>query len=56
MEQNLLELKNVNKSFGSNKVLKDINLSIKKGEVVCIIGPVDLVKVRFYDALILFPS
>jgi len=39
LEQNLLELKNVNKSFGSNKVLKDINLSIKKGEVVCIIGP-----------------
>ncbi len=35
----LLELRNVNKSFGSHKVLRDINLSIHKGEVVCIIGP-----------------
>jgi polar amino acid transport system ATP-binding protein len=27
------------KSFGDLEVLRDINLSIKKGEVVCIIGP-----------------
>jgi ABC-type polar amino acid transport system ATPase subunit len=35
----LLEMKNVSKSFGDHKVLSDINLSINKGEVVCIIGP-----------------
>jgi nitrate/nitrite transport system ATP-binding protein len=33
-----LELKNVNKSFGSSPVLKDINLSIEKGEFVAIVG------------------
>ena len=35
----LLEIKSVSKSFGNLKVLQDINLSISKGEVVCIIGP-----------------
>src|SRR5258706_6167541 len=33
-----LELKNVNKSFGGACVLKDINLSIEKGEFVAIVG------------------
>ena len=33
-----LELKNVNKSFGSSSVLKDVNLSIEKGEFVAIVG------------------
>ncbi len=35
----LLEIKSVSKSFGNLKVLQDINLSISKGEVICIIGP-----------------
>jgi ABC-type polar amino acid transport system ATPase subunit len=38
-DQALLEIKNVSKSFGTLEVLNDINLSVKKGEVVCIIGP-----------------
>ena len=38
-DQALIELKNVNKSFDGVQVLKDINLSIKKGEVTVIIGP-----------------
>ena len=54
--QPLLEVKNVSKSFGTLEVLNDINLSVKKGEVVCIIGPsgsgkstlVNLI-CRFYD-------
>ena len=33
-----LELNNVSKSFGSASVLKDINLSIEKGEFVAIVG------------------
>lgn len=32
-------IKNLKKSFGENEVLKDINLTIKEGEVVCLIGP-----------------
>ena len=35
----MIELKDVRKSFGKNEVLKGINLRIKKGEVVVIIGP-----------------
>ena len=33
-----LELKNVSKSYGSSAVLRDINLSIEKGEFVAIVG------------------
>lgn len=35
----ILEMNHVKKDFGSNKVLKDISLSINEGEVVTIIGP-----------------
>ncbi len=35
----LLEINSVSKNFGNLQVLQDINLSISKGEVVCIIGP-----------------
>ncbi len=34
----VVELENIEKSFGNNMVLKDISLSVKKGEVVSIIG------------------
>lgn len=33
-----LELNNVSKSYGSSSVLKDINLSLEKGEFVAIVG------------------
>lgn len=36
---NLLEIKNLSKSFGDNEVLKNISLSVEEGEVVAIIGP-----------------
>ena len=35
----VIELKHINKHFGSLHVLKDISLSVNKGEVVVIIGP-----------------
>ena len=35
----IIELENVNKYFGEHHVLKDINLSVQKGDVVVIIGP-----------------
>ena len=35
----VIELKHVEKYYGSLHVLKDINLSVSKGEVVVIIGP-----------------
>lgn len=36
--KNIIEIKHLSKSFGDHKVLKDIDFSVKKGEVVCIIG------------------
>ena len=36
---NLLEVKNLKKSFDENVVLKNISLNVEKGEVLCIIGP-----------------
>lgn len=35
----MIKIQNLNKKFGNNEVLKDINLDINKGEVVAIIGP-----------------
>lgn len=35
----MIKIRNLSKSFGELKVLKDINLEVKKGEVVAIIGP-----------------
>lgn len=36
---NILKMSNIQKSFGSNNVLKDISLTVDEGEVVSIIGP-----------------
>ena len=35
----MIELKNISKNFGKQKILNDISLEIKKGEFVSIIGP-----------------
>ena len=35
----LLDLQHARKSFGDNEVLKDISLTVEKGEVLAIIGP-----------------
>ena len=35
----MIEIKNIHKSFGQLEVLKGIDLSIKKGEIVSIVGP-----------------
>ncbi len=34
-----LEIRNVHKRFGSNEVLRGINLSVEEHQVVCLIGP-----------------
>lgn len=36
---NILEIKNLSKSFGDLEVLKDISLTVEKGQVVSVIGP-----------------
>lgn len=34
----IIEVKHLSKSFGSHEVLKDIDFTVTKGEVICIIG------------------
>lgn len=34
----MIEIKGVHKSFGDNEVLKGVDLTVEKGEVVCLIG------------------
>lgn len=34
----VIEIQHLSKSFGANEVLRDINFSVSKGEVVCVIG------------------
>lgn len=35
----MIQIKNIKKKYGKLEVLKDINLDIKKGEIVAILGP-----------------
>lgn len=39
MEDRIIQIKNLKKSFGSLNVLRGIDFSINKGDVSCIIGP-----------------
>ena len=34
-----IELKNINKYYGSNRVLEDVNLTIEDGEFMTLLGP-----------------
>ena len=36
---NIIEMKNVDKSYGKNKVLDNVTFSIEKGHIVGLIGP-----------------
>ncbi len=37
--QNILEVKNINKYFGSKQILKDVSFTLKEGEILGFIGP-----------------
>ncbi|MFC7687143.1 amino acid ABC transporter ATP-binding protein [Ureibacillus sp. GCM10028918] len=36
--EKVIDIKHLNKSFGSHEVLRDVNFTVNKGEVVCLIG------------------
>ena len=38
-DKTIISVKNLGKRYGENEVLKDINLDVKEGEVVSILGP-----------------
>lgn len=37
-EEKIIEIKDLSKSFGEHEVLRKIDFSVKKGEVICILG------------------
>ena len=37
--ETVLQLNGISKSFGDNKVLRDVSLKVLKGETVCLLGP-----------------
>ena len=39
MSETILEVHHLGKSFGSHEILKDIDFSVRPGDVTCIIGP-----------------
>lgn len=56
MSETILEIKNLKKSYGKNEVLKDISLSVKKGEVISIIGSSGSGKSTFLRSINLLES
>ncbi len=50
--EKILSIENLAKHFGNNKVLKDINLDVYKGDVVAIIGPSGSGKSTFLRCII----
>ncbi len=38
MMEKIIEIQHLKKSFGNHEVLRDVNFSVSKGEVVCLIG------------------
>lgn len=45
----MIKIRNLHKSFGDLEVLKGIDLEIKKGEIVTIVGQVVQGKVLYLD-------
>lgn len=49
MAENIIRIENLSKSFGEHEVLRKIDISVNKGEVICIVGSSgsgDYVKIR----------
>lgn len=47
MPTKMIEIKNLQKKFKNNIVLKDISEHVDKGQVICVIGPSGAGKVLF---------
>ena len=42
--ENLLEIKSLNTYYGESHILRDVDLNVKSGEMVCLIGEMELAK------------
>ena len=47
----LIEVRDLYKSFGNHKVLKGLNIKVSKGEVIAVIGPSGCGKSTFLRSL-----
>ncbi len=50
-QKGMLEVKNLQKAFGDHQVLKGIDITINKGDIVCVIGPSGCGKSTFLRCL-----
>ncbi len=50
-----LEIHNVRKEFGSERVLKDVNISIDSGEFLILVGPSGCGKSTLMNAIAILP-
>ena len=51
MSENIVEVRNLTKSFGDLLVLDDISFDVKRGEFLCIVGPTGCGKTTFLNSL-----
>lgn len=47
----MIQIKNIEKTYGNNRVLKDISLDVERGEIISIIGPSGSGKSTFLRAI-----
>ena len=50
--ENLLEIKSLNTYYGESHILRDVDLNVKSGEMVCLIGRNGVGKTTFLKTLI----
>ena len=49
--ENLLEIKSLNTYYGESHILRDVDLNVKSGEMVCLIGRNGVGKTTFLDVI-----
>ena len=52
----VIEVKGISKAFGDNQVLKNVSLTVHKGEVISVIGPSGCGKSTFIRSLVLLET
>ena len=50
-EDTIVEVKNLTKKFGDLLVLDDISFEIKRGDLLCVVGPTGCGKTTFLNSL-----
>ncbi len=54
MEQDLLELNQISCGYGKKIIIKDITLTMKRGEIVCLLGPNGVGKTTLFKTILGF--